>query len=172
MAFSKWPDRPHWEYDTLRLGSDPHGTWLGVRSGTRLTRPGADFRTEHRFVVLVPEDAAFVASFYADTPPPAPRGWVEVYVDMTTPPVWDGAVLRAVDLDLDVIRGTTGRVWVDDEDEFADHRVRFDYPEDLVSMALESCARVRAAVVARESPYDGATDAHWLARLDAATMTP
>ena len=35
----------------------------------------------------------------------APGGLVEVYVDMTTPAEWDGAVLRAVDLDLDVVRG-------------------------------------------------------------------
>ncbi|WP_180935649.1 DUF402 domain-containing protein [Nocardioides ungokensis] len=37
-------------------------------------------------------------------------------------------MLRAVDLDLDVVRGRTGRVWIDDEDEFAEHRVRFGYP--------------------------------------------
>ena len=55
---------------------------------------------------------------------------MRVYVDITTPPVWDGTVLRAVDLDLDVVRGNTGRVWVDDEDEFADHRVRFGYPDE------------------------------------------
>ena len=42
-------------------------------------------------------------------------------------------VLRAVDLDLDVVRGPTGRVWVDDEDEFAEHQVAFDYPDDVVS---------------------------------------
>ena len=47
---------------------------------------------------------------------------------MATPPYWDGDVLRSVDLDLDVIQGLSGRVWVDDEDEFADHRVRWGYP--------------------------------------------
>ena len=46
----------------------------------------------------------------------------DVYVDITTVPVWlDGPTraVTAVDLDLDVVRGWTGRVWVDDEDEFA-----------------------------------------------------
>jgi protein associated with RNAse G/E len=87
-----------------------------------------------------------------------------VYVDITTPPAWDGAVLRAVDLDLDVVRGTTGRVWVDDEDEFADHRVRFHYPDDVVAAAMASCDLVHAAVASRAAPYDG-TAARWLARV-------
>ena len=54
--------------------------------------------------------------------------------------------VTAVDLDLDVVRGWTGRVWVDDEDEFADHRVRFGYPADVVRMAAPSCEAVRTDV--------------------------
>lgn len=42
MVFSKWGGRPHWRYDAVLLGSDDHGTWLGVPAGTRLTRPGVD----------------------------------------------------------------------------------------------------------------------------------
>ena len=64
-------------------------------------------------------------------------------------------MLRAVDLDLDVVRGNTGRVWVDDEDEFADHRVRFGYPDEIAAAAMASCDRVHAAVVAGTAPYDG-----------------
>ena len=72
--------------------------------------------------------------------------------------------MRAVDLDLDVICGPTGRVWIDDEDEFAEHRVRFGYPDEVVRAALASCDRVHAAVVGERAPYDGSADA-WLARL-------
>ena len=77
----------------------------------------------------------FVATFYA-------RGGTahcDVYVDITTVPVWSGDTVTAVDLDLDVVRGWTGRVWVDDEDEFAAHRVRYAYPSDLVRLAVTSC---------------------------------
>ena len=91
-------------------------------------------------------------------------GPLRVYVDITTPPVWDGAVLRAVDLDLDVVCGPTGRVWIDDEDEFADHRVRFGYPEDVARGAMTACDRVHAAVVDARAPYDGSA-ATWLTRL-------
>ncbi len=56
-------------------------------------------------------------------------------------------MLRAVDLDLDVVRGNTGRVWVDDEDEFAEHRVAFDYPEDVVTSAVASAERRHSSAV-------------------------
>ena len=72
---------------------------------------------------------------------------IDLYVDMTTPPAWDGDVLRAVDLDLDVVRGRTGRVWVDDEDEFAAHRGPYGYPTAVVDLALR---RLRRGV---ERPY-------------------
>jgi protein associated with RNAse G/E len=78
-----------------------------------------------------------------------------VYVDITTPPVWDGRTLRAVDLDLDVVREAEGRLYVDDEDEFAEHRVAFGYPDDVAAGAEQSCARVRAALAAGHPPYDG-----------------
>jgi uncharacterized protein len=161
---TKWVDRPHWEFDAAYLGTDQHGDWLGIRRGTVMTRPGASYVAPTHQVGLVP--------------PPGPdtgRGWlatfhdvdgpVQVYVDVTTPPAWDGGVVRAVDLDLDVVRGRTGRVWVDDEDEFADHRIRYGYPEDLAAAAMASCDRVHAAVASGQPPFDGVAAA-WLARVE------
>ena len=62
VRFEKWGRRPHWEYDAVRLGSDDHGTWLGLPTGTPIARPGARFVTEQRQVVLVPRGAGFVAT--------------------------------------------------------------------------------------------------------------
>ncbi len=70
-------------------------------------------------------------------------------------------MLRAVDLDLDVVRGTSGRVWIDDEDEFADHRVRYAYPDDISALAMQSCDRVHTDLVAAAPPFDGSAEA-WL----------
>ena len=84
---------------------------------------------------------------------------------MASPPAWDGGVVRSVDLDLDVIQGVTGRVWVDDEDEFADHRVRFAYPPDVVAAALASANWVERAVRDGHAPFDGETHLPWLHRL-------
>jgi hypothetical protein len=160
FVMTKWRDRPHWEFGGYFLGSDTHGDWVGIPAGTHMSRPGAEYVAPVDQVGLVPAAAAaergWLATFHAR------GGQVEVYVDITTPPRWEGTVLRAVDLDLDVVRGTTGRVWVDDEDEFAEHRVSLDYPTTLVVHATRSCDLVRAAVAGRAAPYDGSAEA-WLA---------
>lgn len=148
---TKWGDRPHWEYDALYLGSDGHGEWVGCPVGTRYHRPGMDFLAEFAGVVLVPADgAAHLAAFNDE------RARAAVYVDMTTPARWHGSTLRSVDLDLDVVRLQDGTVYLDDEDEFAEHQVAFGYPADVVAMAEESAAQVLAAVQRGEAPYDGA----------------
>ena len=70
----------------------------------------------------------------------------DTYVDIATPAVWHGEdLVRAVDLDLDVIQGTTGRIWVDDEDEFAAHRVALGYPDEVTEQAVTSCQEVLTA---------------------------
>jgi hypothetical protein len=170
VEMTKWGERPHWGFDAVYLGSDEHGDWLGFAAGTSMSRPGASYVAPNHQVGLVPapgpdEARGWLATFHGRGAPVweslgAP---VEIYVDMTTPPFWDGPVLRATDLDLDVVRGTTGRVWVDDEDEFAAHRVEYGYPDDVVRLATSSCDRVRAAMLAREAPYDGEAPRAWLA---------
>jgi hypothetical protein len=164
VVFSKWGDRPHWELDAIRLGEDEHGVWIGAPAGTRMARPGVEFIPDYDQVALVPHAGCFEATFNAPTAP------CEVYVDITTRPVWDGGTLRMIDLDLDVIRGWSGRVWVDDEDEFADHRVRFGYPDEIIALAVESCDHVRAKVESGAAPYDGVTGRRWLAHLSQVIM--
>jgi uncharacterized protein len=160
---TKWPDRPHWTFGGSYLGADEHGDWIGFPKGSRFTRPGADVTMPNDQVGLVPAESVgergWLATFHA------PGSDFRLYVDMATPPVWDGDVVRSVDLDLDVIQGLTGRVWVDDEDEFADHRVRWSYPDEVVEGALRSCRAVEGAVRRREPPFDGETHLPWLARL-------
>lgn len=168
VAFTKWGGRPHWEYDARLLGTDEHGTWLGARAGTRLRRPGVAIDAPQHFVTLVPDAGGHVATFYDELRDQVTEdGWgmVEVYVDITTPPVWDGSTVRAVDLDLDVVRSRVGRTWVDDEDEFAEHRHRYGYPDDVVRAASASCDAVLSAVAARSGPYDGRCALAWISRL-------
>ena len=155
---TKWGDRPHWEFEATYLGSDIHGDWIGTPAGTPHQRPGASYVSEVAAVTLVPEAAYHLSTFHA------PGIWCGVYVDIATPVRWDGSVIRSVDLDLDVIRGDTGRVWIDDEDEFARHRVQLGYPAEVVRAATTSCDRLFADVEARRAPYDETADA-WLAHL-------
>jgi hypothetical protein len=169
---TKWGDRPHWEFDAVYLGSDDHGDWLGFAAGTQMSRPGVDYYAPVDQVGLVPGpgsdlDRGFLATFHA------PGGQVGLYVDMTTPPTWDGTTLRAVDLDLDVVRGSTGRVWIDDEDEFADHRISLEYPGNVVALASASCDRIHGLVSAGAAPFDDDSSADWFAVLaDVVTDRP
>jgi uncharacterized protein len=162
IEMTKWGDRPHWHIPGRWLGSDEHGDWIGIPADTRMVRPGADIRSPVDQVGLVPSAGApdtergWLATFHA---PGGPR--VTLYIDITTPPFWDGPVLRAVDLDLDVVRGVDEQVWIEDEDEFADHRVELGYPDDVASAAEKSCSRVHDAVLRAEAPYDGSHEP-WL----------
>ena len=71
----------------------------------------------------VPHERPWAASYYDSAEQP-----ISVYVDMTTPAVWDGSQVTMVDLDLDVVLGRDGELLLDDEDEFDEHRVTLGYP--------------------------------------------
>ena len=163
IEMEKWGQRPHWHVPGCWLGSDDDGDWIGVPAGTRLVRPGAEVTMAYDHVVLVPAPAAdleraFLATFH----PPLAETWI--YVDMTTPPVWDSSILRAIDLDLDVIRMQNGWVLVDDEDEFAEHQIELGYPPGIIAMAEATRDRVHDAILEEHAPYDGRHEV-WLERL-------
>jgi hypothetical protein len=165
IEMEKWGDRPHWQFDAVWLGSDEHGEWIGIPTGTPMSRPGMALVSRNHQVGLVPgpdlpeEERWWIGTFHG-----APRSQVMVYVDIATPPRWDGGVLRTVDLDLDVIELVDGRVYIDDEDEFAEHQVQLGYPDHVIAAALRSCERVHATIAARLAPYDGSHEP-WLAML-------
>ena len=161
----KWPDGPHWEFDAVRLGVDALGHWVGVPSGTWLSKPDKGFTAWADHVVLLPHDAWWVATIYG-TDPDRP---VDIYVDITTPVSWseDQSEVRCVDLDLDVIRETDGRIWVDDEDEFELHQVELAYPLDVIEAATRSCEDVYRAMNAGVAPFDGSA-LRWIEKLRAA----
>jgi hypothetical protein len=169
IEMEKWGSRPHWAFDGRWLGSDEHGDWIGIPTGTPMSRPGYALVSRNDQVGLVPtldlpaESRGWVATFHAE-----PRERVTVYVDITTPPVWDGATLRTIDLDFDVIRRVDNEVFVDDEDEFEEHRVGLGYPDDIVALAETSRDRVHAAVLGRTPPFDGSHE-HWQGLLDGLT---
>lgn len=156
---TKWGDRPHWAYDGVYLGADEHGEWVGFPAGTRYRRPGMDFVGRHDGVMLVPADGApYLAAFNG------PEATAKMYVDITTVPAWEGSVVRAVDLDLDVVVLQDGTTFLDDEDEFVEHQSAFGYPPDVVAMAERTAQEVLAAATARRAPYDGTAE-RWLAGL-------
>lgn len=157
LAFTKWGGGAHWIVPTRYLGTDEHGTWLGCVAGTRVHRPGVEFALEHASVVCVPDAQHWVATVYDVAEP----GHVQVYVDITTPATWSAGTVTMIDLDLDVVLPYCGTAYIDDEDEFAVHRLRYGYPPGVVAAAERTGALVLDAVQARRPPFDPATAHAW-----------
>jgi hypothetical protein len=171
---SKWGDLPHWAYDATVLGEDEHGEWLGFPAGTHYSRPGHTYIGDRDHVGLVPAPAGgqrpwHLATFWStagDLWPALGGSGVQMYVDVTTPAAWEGDVLHAVDLDLDVVRGFNGTVIIDDEDEFLEHQAELGYPAEVIAAARASADELKVAVGAGRAPYDG-THLRWLQALTA-----
>ena len=107
--------------------------------------------------MLVPRQGRWTAYWSVD-------GEIELYVDVTTTPVWTAEGVTAVDLDLDVVRWRSGGVEVLDEDEFDEHRVALAYPAELVEEARATAAWLVDALISGAEPF-GAVGQGWLAQL-------
>jgi protein associated with RNAse G/E len=177
IRYTKFDGAPHWSLDGPFLGVDAFGAWVGAPLGTAWTRPGHSADADVASVVLFPA-AGWTATFHAAHPT-----GVRLYCDLASQPRWERVddVWRVtmVDLDLDVVTLADGTIWIDDEDEFAEHQVRYGYPADLVAQVeADSVDLLRRAGVG-ERPFDGmrrpyahqhpATADRWLELLDRVT---
>jgi hypothetical protein len=154
VRYTKHDRRLHWHFDAERLGADTYGTWLLVPPGSTYRRGTDEPRVEeHGFVLLIPDGGWWSAYFNA-----VPRGTsaTSVYVDINSPAEWDGDVVTMIDLDLDVVRRADGAVALLDEDELADHRVEFAYPDRLVDTIRATAASVFGAIERGDEPFGSA----------------
>lgn len=165
LRWRKWDGSPHWVEPLVSLGADDAGSWFGQRPGIVSARPGRSFTADVASVRLVPSrpgPADWIATFHA----PNHHDRLLVYVDLAHEIRFDqsAAELSAVDMDLDVIRADDERgTWIDDIDEFAEHRALFGYPKTVVAAVESASAELLDAVRSSRSPFDRA--ASWLARL-------
>lgn len=154
LVLRKYDGRPHRQVTTDLLGEDEYGTWLATPRGTVVryhygtSRTG---RTRADAVRLIPAGGWWMAMCLAE---PDPR---ELYCDVITPARWTGpAEITVVDLDIDLVRyRADGRVEVEDEDEFEEHRVTLAYPPEIVRGALAGASSLGAALARDEEPFAG-----------------
>ena len=157
----KWDGSPHWQHDCVFLGSDRWGDWVGQRSGWRSARPGRDVTVDVDNLTLISPSGEWAATFN-----PAPASYA-IYIDIAWDVRWQGGSPTAIDMDLDVIRARDGRgIWIDDRDEWEEHRVHYGYPLDIVTRLEQVALDLERAVTEEGAPFDTATAAHWLAALD------
>lgn len=170
FQWRKWDGSTHWRHECVWLGSDSWGDWVGQPAGWWSERPGRSFATHGPNVTLVPPSGDYALTVNRDHP----KG-MRIYIDLA----WDvraGAadgtpdplLFTGIDMDLDVVRieGERG-TWLDDVDEWDEHRVQYGYPaevqEHLLALAVDLEQRVRAQL----EPFDDATADVWLDRLEA-----
>jgi uncharacterized protein len=161
VVFTKYDGSLHWHHTARYLGEDEHGTWLGAPAGTPIQRGGErPIVLEQPWVQLVPAGQWWTAAFNGE---PAAT---ELYCDITTEPRWlHPGEVTMVDLDLDVLRmRADGRVLLLDEDEFAEHQVRYGYPAEVIRRAEQSAAWLLAVVKSGAEPF-GTGYRGWLERL-------
>jgi uncharacterized protein len=150
VEYTKYDGSLHWHFTMDYLGADEHGTWLGARPGL-MTRRGSEqpIAIEQSHVLLVPAGQWWTATFNAEPVP------TEIYCDICTIPRWlDETRVTMADLDLDVIRRRPDRqVLVLDEDEFAEHQVRYGYPADVITRAEATAAWLTDAIRSGAEPF-------------------
>ena len=66
-----------------------------------------------------------------------------------------GDQVEMVDLDLDVVRGFDGSAQILDEDEFAEHQVRYGYPPEVTGHAERAAAAIAPSDTGRRGQVLG-----------------
>jgi protein associated with RNAse G/E len=147
VVYRKYDEKLHWHQWMRYLGEDSYGVWLGAPAGSVSQRGDEpEVTQDHAHVQLFPREKWFTAIFND-----APRK-TQIYADITTPVEFSDGQVTMIDLDLDVIKRRDGTVFIDDEDEFAEHQVRYGYPPDVIATARRTCDWL-AQAVSLEEPF-------------------
>jgi uncharacterized protein len=161
IVYRKYDGSLHWHMTAAWLGEDQYGVWTGAGAGSAWRRgEEPPMIVEHAYVVLFPRGAWWTASFNGE---PART---EIYCDISTPVEWPSPrEVTMVDLDLDVCRRRDGLVVLLDEDEFAEHQVKYGYPAEVIKASTDAAAWLQVALGDGTEPF-ATVYRSYLARLD------
>ncbi|MER8027200.1 DUF402 domain-containing protein [Glutamicibacter protophormiae] len=160
----KYNASPHWVVPGFYLGSDDYGHWVHQPAGSLVSRPGTAHLAACDALCLFPSEGQWIATLYDD-----PDEDFDVYIDLAGGIGWQqmkrGAwEVNSIDLDLDVIRSHSRGTFLDDEDEFEQHRLEMGYPEVLQRSIRAESRRLLDAVRADAAPFTAEHRRHWLER--------
>jgi protein associated with RNAse G/E len=149
VIYRKYDGSLHWHLTARWLGEDEFGVWTGTPPASTMRKgDGPLVPVPHASVMLLPRDTWWTAAFN-DAPERT-----EIYCDITTVARWPTAhEVTMIDLDLDVRRLRSGAVELLDEDEFAEHQVRYGYPADVISQAKKAARWLQAALADGTEPF-------------------
>ncbi len=153
VASTKYDGSRHYEFDAQLLAREGPMLTLLVPEGTPYTGYRGEGAIQPTFTALFWTDRWYNL-FHQHRP--MGRRRIMSYGNVALPAEFDGDVLRWVDLDLDVIVDADGGVILDDEDEFEQHRLRFAYPQDVVSRAITARDELLRLAATGAFPFDRA----------------
>jgi protein associated with RNAse G/E len=111
-------------------------------------------------VTLIPPSGDYAATFNATHPR------IAIYIDVAWDVHWEtGALSGSTWTSMSCARDGRG-IWIDDRDEWDEHRVAYGYPLDIVARLEQVATDLEREVTQEAVPFDGPTAAHWLSELD------
>ena len=132
-----------------RWSFTPPGSTVHNRKGDEEWTATIGVGTEAGFLWLMPRDEWFYAGWWRRP------DWEQLAVDACTIPSLTDGLWTWTDLELDVCRDATGKVWVEDEDEFDE-----SLAAGFIDTASEAAARnvtdtIVTRLTDRIAPFDG-----------------
>jgi len=162
----KYDSSPHWVVPGFYLGQDKYGHWLHQPAGALVARPGTAHLAASNALCLIPHSGQWIATLYADA-----LEDFDVYIDLSSNIGWRrmkrGAwEVNSIDMDLDVIRSRSQGVFLDDEDEFAEHEIGMNYPASLVRSIGREAGLLLGTVINNDAPFNAEHRATWQSKAE------
>lgn len=147
----------HYSYPALLLSQTSTGLILYGPYGRPLTHPRRNLQN-------VPIPNYSVEFFFFNRPYNIAAAWDEAgafrhyYCNVATPARLEGDVVHCTDLDLDLSINRDLIYTVEDEDEFEEHRIAWNYPPEVVAMCRDGLGELIRLFESRSYPFDGTAE--------------
>jgi len=79
---------------------------------------------------------------------------ITYYCDISSPAIIEDNIIKYVDYDLDLRVYTTGRIKVLDKNEYAYHKKKYNYPEELDHIIKDGLEELKNIVKNKQGPFD------------------
>lgn len=156
----KYDGTPHCEWDTTLLQETPQYILVYGQTGRSLVH----HTRQQTFNCATPSLEYYDLQEGYTVNLDFERTGERYYCNICLPTERTASGLRFVDLDLDLIRDTTGQWTVVDEDEFLENQLVFHYPVDIITGAEQMLRRLQDKIQRQAFPFDGFLTG-WLDRL-------
>jgi protein associated with RNAse G/E len=147
---TKFDGADHWIQQVSVESDDGEMLVAGCRSGTPISTSRGEFRSPYESQAYFWRDRWYNV-IHLSRPGGETVLW---YCNVTTPMKLQDGQITYIDLDLDVTVRPGGCIELLDSDEFEEHRLKYQYPAEVVDRAREAAGEVASLAQRREFPFD------------------